>query len=102
LAWHNDADYEAIRDPKFVEQLNVFQTLPEVQTYLEQLPKPKGTNKFFVDMYGEPDGLEELKYGHLAEWPLTPVNTDRVSRWYSKGVQFTGISIETAECESVG
>jgi hypothetical protein len=78
LAWHNDADYEAVRDPAFVKNLNVFSSLDELRPLLADLPAPKGDKKFFVDMYGEPDGLEELKFGLLAGWPREADKTSAV------------------------
>ncbi|KAI8997941.1 Endonuclease/exonuclease/phosphatase [Gaertneriomyces semiglobifer] len=69
LAWHNDADYEARRDPEFLKNLNVFQSEPELVRLLEELPQPKGDASFFKEMYGDPDGKEELRYGILAGWP---------------------------------
>ena len=49
--------------------LYVFHEADQILPLLVNPPEPQGNKQFFLDMYGEPDGLEGIKFGALARWP---------------------------------
>jgi len=69
IAYHNDADYEAERDPKFLNLLSVFQQKEDLESLLTTLPQSKGDSSFFHSLYGSVDGTEDLRFAALSNWP---------------------------------